>query len=81
MRVTSDNFVIKFATSQPLASIEQAIGLLVAVDPGSLRAPVSESGRDGLKFAECLPVELADGVIEERLADPAAIAATLTRRA
>jgi ATP-dependent Lhr-like helicase len=79
MRVTSDNFAIKFAPARALGDIDQEIRRLAAADPDSLRAPVSEAARDGLKFAECLPAELANQVIEERLSDSAAIAATMAR--
>jgi hypothetical protein len=48
---------------------------------GSLqkRAIGSGAARDELKFGECLPVELADRVVLERLGDPAAVTVTLTR--
>jgi hypothetical protein len=78
MRVTSDNFAVKFPPHQPLAALEPGIRRLAAVDPASLKVPVSDSARDGLKFAECVPVELADRVIQDRLGDPAAIVLTLT---
>jgi ATP-dependent Lhr-like helicase len=79
MRVTSDNFVIRLPPGKPLDLIEQEIRHLAAVDPGPLRAQVSESAREGVKFAECLPVEVADRVVEERLGDQGAVAVTLVR--
>ena len=79
MRVTSDNFMIRFPPRQPLGEIEPEIRHLAAVDPRSVRAPVSEATRDGLKFGECLPVELANRVIEDRLGDAAGIAGCLSR--
>ncbi len=79
MRVTSDNFVVKFPPLQSFTVIEHQIRHLAAVDPGSLRVPDIDSARDELMFAECLPVELANRVIQERLGDPEAIAATLAR--
>jgi ATP-dependent helicase Lhr and Lhr-like helicase len=78
-RVTSDNFVIKFPPHQPLSTIEPEIRRLAAVDLRSLRPPVSESARDELKFAECLPLELANGVVRERLGDPSSMAGNLAR--
>jgi hypothetical protein len=80
MNVSSDNFVIKIPTQQPLEAIEQEIRRLPSLDPRSLRAPVSEAARDGLKFGESLPVELANRVIEERLRDPGAVAGILANR-
>jgi prepilin-type processing-associated H-X9-DG protein len=77
VRAMSDNFVIRFPPQTPPATIEQEIAKLVAVDLGSLRIRVSEAARDGLKFADCLPVELADLVVRERMADPLAIAGCL----
>ena len=51
MKVSSDNFVIKIPTQTPLAAIEQEIRRLAALDPRSLRAPVSRAARDGLSSA------------------------------
>ena len=79
VRVTSDNFAVKFPPDQQVGLVEQEIQRLAHVDPRSLQPAVSESARDELKFAECLPVELADRVIQERLGDPAAVSATLAR--
>ena len=80
LRSTSDNFVIKFPIHQQIGPVEQEIRRLAAVDPRSVRPAVSESARDGLKFAECLPIDLADRVVQERLGDPSAVAATLANR-
>jgi hypothetical protein len=62
---------------QPLDRIEQEIRRFAAVDPGSLQPPVSDAARDELKFAECLPVELAEQVVQERLGDPMGVAGIL----
>jgi hypothetical protein len=59
--------------------VEQEIRRLSAVHPRSLHPPVSNSARDELKFAECLPVELADRVVQDRLGDQAAVAGCLGR--
>jgi ATP-dependent Lhr-like helicase len=79
MRTTSDNFMVKFPPHQQVGPVEQEIRRLAAVDPRSLHPPVSDSARDELKFAVCLPVELADRVARERLSDPGAVAGALTR--
>jgi ATP-dependent Lhr-like helicase len=79
MKVTFDNFAVKFPPHQPLVGIESEIRRLATVDPGSLRVSVSESARDELKFAECLPIDVANRVIQDYLGDPAAMARTLGR--
>jgi ATP-dependent Lhr-like helicase len=79
MKVTSDNFAVKFPPHQPLAVLEPEIRRLADLDPGSLRIPVSDSAREELKFVECLPIGLANRVIQDRLGDPEVIASTLAR--
>jgi ATP-dependent Lhr-like helicase len=80
VKVSSDNFVIRFPPGQPVGPVEQEIRRLAAVDPRSLRPAVNDSARDELKFGECLPVELENRVIEERPSDPGAVAGTLANR-
>ena len=52
---------------------------LRGADPGSLVAPASEQAIDGLKFSECLPRDLAAGVVRARLADGRGVAGVLER--
>jgi hypothetical protein len=79
VKATPDNLVIKWPLHQSLATIEEEIRRLTAIEPRSLQPQVSESARDALKFAEWLPVDLADQVVKERLSDPTAIAGTIAR--
>ena len=74
------HFVIRLPTHQAVRHVERDIRRLADLDPLSLRPAVSESARDELKFGECLPDELADRVVQVRLADPAGVADTLANR-
>lgn len=78
-RATSDNFAVRFAPGQPLDRVEREVHRLADADPRSLGVPVRESARNELKFADCLPAELADRAIRERLDDPAAVADAFER--
>jgi ATP-dependent Lhr-like helicase len=49
-------------------------------DPVDLTPWVTTEALEGLKFAECLPVELARAVVARRLADPASVAVALAER-
>lgn len=51
-----------------------------APDPIDLTPWVTTEALEGLKFAECLPVELARAVVAGRLADPASVAVALAER-
>lgn len=79
IKVTSDNFAIRFPPHQSIGPIDDELRRLGAADPRTLRPPVVAKARDELKFSECLPADLADQVVQERLADPWAVAETMGR--
>ncbi len=79
MKLRSDNFAIRFPPRQPIGPIDDEIRRLQAADPSDIRPSVAEAARDELKFSECLPLDLADRVVEARLADREAITDTLMR--
>ena len=80
VRVDSDNFAVRFPPRQPPDIIERGLRDLAGSDLRGLGPPVSEAALEGLKFAECLPHELAVRVVQGRLSDPRAVADALGRR-
>lgn len=66
----------------PSATVDRLRGLLDRAAPDSIDlAPwVTAEAVDGLKFAECLPHELAVQVVTRRLADPASLSVALGER-
>ena len=77
-RVTSDNFSVRFPRGLRDEVIESALIDLRSADFQNLGPPVGEQALAGLKFSECLPPELAAGVVRARLADvPGATGAAL----
>jgi hypothetical protein len=81
MKVIHDNFVARSLPHQLSTLIEREIRCLADVDPGSFGPPVNGSALDDLKFAECLPNDLATRVVQERLADEPAVAGVLGKPA
>ena len=80
VRVDSDNFAVRFPPRQPPDIIERGLRDLAGSDLRGLGPTVSEAALEGLKFAECLPHELAVRVVQGRLSDPRAVADALGRR-
>jgi ATP-dependent Lhr-like helicase len=68
-KITSDHFGVRFPAGLGAGAIGPALDGLRGADPGSLVAPAIDQAFDGLKFSECLPRDLAGGVIRTRLAD------------
>jgi ATP-dependent Lhr-like helicase len=68
-RVAHDAFALTFEPRLRPAEIEEAIGVLRTRPAHRMRPLVEESGIAGLKFSDCLPMELALGMLEKRLAD------------
>jgi ATP-dependent Lhr-like helicase len=79
MRVTSDNFAVRFPPDQGLDVAEPALRDLCATDPARIVPPVSEPALVGLKFSECLPPDLAARVVRARLSDSRGVAEVLGR--
>ncbi len=68
-RVSHDSFTLTFESAIKLQDVEQAIGVIRQQDISEMRPIVDESAIDGLKFSECLPVDLATKMLERRLQD------------
>ena len=80
VRVDSDNFAVRFPPRQPPDLVERGLRDLAGSDLRGLGPMVIEAALEGLKFAECLPHELAVRVVQGRLSDPRAVADALGRR-
>jgi len=67
--VNHDSFTLTFESAIKLQDVEQAIGVIRQQNISEMRPIVDESAIDGLKFSECLPVDLATEMLERRLQD------------
>ena len=77
--VDHDSLSLMFANSRP-AELQTAITELRAKAVETLRPGVDEKAIDGLKFSECLPVALAQQMLEARLQDQDALSESLRAR-
>lgn len=77
--VDHDSLSLMFANSRP-AELQTAITELRAKAVETLRPGVDEKAIDGLKFSECLPVALAQQMLEARLQDQDALRESLRSR-
>ncbi|WP_254509498.1 hypothetical protein [Anatilimnocola floriformis] len=77
--VEHDSLSLMFANSRP-AELQIAITELRARALETLRPGVDEKAIDGLKFSECLPVALAQQMLEARLQDQDALRESLIAR-
>jgi ATP-dependent Lhr-like helicase len=69
-KVHHDSFTLTFDAATNLDDTERAIDDIRKQDAAEMRPAVDEAALDGLKFSECLPVEMAIQMLERRLADP-----------
>lgn len=76
-KVTHDSFTLTFEPAVKLDDIERAIAEIRQHNVTDMRPAVDEAAIDGLKFSECLPIELATEMLERRLQDPDATQQTL----
>lgn len=71
-KVGHDSFVLEFPSDHKMQDAENAINELRERVPAEMLPDVDEAAIDGLKFSECLPVELALEMLSRRLQDTAA---------
>jgi ATP-dependent helicase Lhr and Lhr-like helicase len=71
-KVSHDSFTLTFETAVKLQDVEQAIGAIRQQNVDEMRPAVDEAAVDGLKFSECLPIDLATEMLERRLQEPEA---------
>lgn len=79
-KVNHDSFTLTFGSAVKLQDVERAIGEIRHRNVTDMRPTVDEAAIDGLKFSECLPVELAVEMLERRLQDPDATRRILEQR-
>ncbi|HQU42804.1 MAG: ATP-dependent helicase [Planctomycetia bacterium 21-64-5] len=68
--LTHDSFTLRFAQGVSLTDVEQAILELRSRDIAELMPVVDERAVEWLKFADCLPAELALHILQARMQDP-----------
>lgn len=71
-KINHDSFTLTFESTVKLQDLEQAIAAIRQHDMAEMKPAVDEAAIDGLKFAECLPIELATEMLERRLQEPEA---------
>ena len=71
-RVEPDSLSIEIASHTTAEEIEQALRTLANRDPDTWSASIDERAVDGLKFSECIPVDLAITLLAGRIRDTAA---------
>lgn len=71
-KVSHDSFVLEFPSDYKMQDAENAIDELRERVPAEMLPDVDEAAIDGLKFSECLPIELALEMLNRRLQDTAA---------
>ena len=72
-RVTFDSFSITFEPQVSVNTIEEALHVLETRNVHTMGPAVEEKAIEGLKFAQCLPHDLAVCTLEARLRDPSAV--------
>ena len=78
-RVVADNFSLRFEAGASLDMVADAVRGLSDVDPRGIVPAVPEDALEGLKFSECLPVEVATETVQARLMDAEGVAGVVRR--
>ena len=76
-KVSHDSFTLTFESTITLQDVEQAISVIRQHDIAEMQPVVDEAAIDGLKFSECLPMDLATEMLERRLQDQASTRSVL----
>jgi ATP-dependent Lhr-like helicase len=76
-QVEHDSFSLTFESTTQFGELEDAISKLRNKDIEEMRPPVDERAIEGLKFSKCLPISLAQEMLEARLRDCMAVRETL----
>jgi ATP-dependent helicase Lhr and Lhr-like helicase len=77
--VDHNALVIIIEPMESVATVENAMQMLLDTDASSLVPQVEEAAVDGLKFSECLPKEFALATLASRLRDEPATRAVLSQ--
>ena len=78
-QTSADSLHISFISPGSNKILQQALDTLRLRNVQDMRPAVEEKALSGLKFSECLPLELARHVLETRLCDPLAMRDALCR--
>jgi ATP-dependent Lhr-like helicase len=76
-RVDHDALAVTVEGAESVAAIQEAVWRLAGTDVLAMEPQVEEAALEGLKFAECLPQDLALATLASRLRDGPAIRAVL----
>lgn len=68
-KVSHDSFTLTFESAIKLQHVGKAIRAIRQHDAAEMRPVADEAAIDGLKFSECLPIDLAKEMLERRLQD------------
>src|SRR5690606_22091059 len=79
LRPKSDSLKIDLDSPVGIPAIQEALASIRQSEEGDAKARIDESALEGVKFSECLPPEIALGMLARRLADPDGVAAILRR--
>jgi ATP-dependent helicase Lhr and Lhr-like helicase len=78
--VDHDPFTITVERNDGHPAIEETVQEFLSRDPASLTPSVEEAAIGGLKFSQCLPMELALAMLTARLRDTAAVRTVLSQQ-
>lgn len=76
-KVGFDSFSLNFESSVKVERIEAAVDALRSIEPAELHPSVEEAAADGLKFSQCIPLDLAVAMLEQRLLDESSVRSIL----
>lgn len=79
-RVEHDSLSLTFEAAVQFAELQNALGELRTRAVEELRPTVDDRAIDGLKFSECLPIDLVHEMLEARLRDSVSLHETLALR-
>ena len=77
-KVSHDNFAVKIETGATINELEELVGDLRAMEPEALLPEIDADAIAALKFADCLPPELAHRMLQVRSMDVAALRTVLS---
>lgn len=80
-RVQHDSFALTFASNFKLADAESAVAQLRKREIADMQPAVDERAIEGLKFSECLPMNMALDMLRSRLKDASAVKSILQQQA
>lgn len=71
--VTADSLTLYFGSQTEVNAIEAALEVVRQRDSADMLPEVAGEAMEGLKFSECLPLDIAMGMLQNRIVDATAI--------